>query len=632
MIRVLLLPHLTRDCLVLLPKEAITMKIPKAMIASLRAVSSQLLVKAAPCTALAPHHHHPTAHFSSVPSSSIPDLILSNSWSKDIETQLLKSIPALTHEYVLYVLRKLNKSPQKAIDFFRLASTENPSSISGTTYALMLRILGHKEWMKEFWVMLDELSRRGFELDRGTYDTLMSSFGKGKMAAEVTALSKFHSQMLEKSAMDVGVSSAVGIVSEEADWNEGVEKKLGDLKLSLSDALVVKVLREVRRYPFRALAFFDWAGKQPGYEHSAVTYNTVIRILGQDDCIGQFWSTVKEMKSQGYEMDIDTYIKLLRQFVKRKMIKEAIDLYEFMMEGPYKPSTQDCNLLLRQISLTENPDLDLVFRVVRTFEAAGHSLSKAVYDGIHRSLTGAGRFSEAEKILKAMIDAGFEPDNITYSQLVFGLCKVGRLDEACKVLDDMEARGCIPDLKTWTILIRGHCLAGEVEKALSCFTKMLEKNCDADADLLEVLVDGLCSKKKAGAAYALVVEMVETAHLRPWQAMYRRLEEELLGEGKLEEALKLLRLMKSHNYPPYADPFIRYISKSGTVEDAAEFLKALTVKQFPSSSAYHRVFESFFKECRHAEAQDLLYKCPHHIRSHADILNLFGSVKHKQKA
>lgn len=492
----------------------------------------------------------------------------------------------------------------------------------------MLRILCHKDWMKEFWIVAGEMAEHGFEMGKETYLTLLCSLKEGKMANEAAALTKLFQKMLERSASDTSASSAVEIILE-FDWSEEIGRKLDDLKLSFSDITVLKILKEVRGYPSRALGFFQWVAEQPGFKHNAVTYNALIRILARDDCIQTFWSMVKEMKGQGLEIDLDTYIKIFRDFLKRKMMKEAIELYEFMMEGPYKPSIQDCNVLLRQISLSGNPDMDLVYRVVRNYEATGHSLSKAVYDGIHRSLTSVGRFEEAEKILNSMRDAGFQPDNITYSQMVFGLCKAGRLDEACEVLDEMEAQGCTPDLKTWTILIQGHCVAGEVNEALSCFTKMMEKNCDADADLLEVLVNGLCGENRAGAAYTLVVELVEKARLRPWQATYKHLIQKLLGEGKLEEALKLLCLMKGHKFPPFADPFVIHISKYGTVEDAKEFLKALTVNKFPSPSAYLNLFKSFLNEGRYSEAQDLLYKCPHHIRNHVDIAKLFSSTKVK---
>ncbi|KAL3512733.1 hypothetical protein ACH5RR_025450 [Cinchona calisaya] len=231
---------------------------------------------------------------------------------------------------------------------------------------------------------------------------------------------------------------------------------------------------------------------------------------------------VKEMKSVGYEIDIDTHVKIMREFQKNYMAKDAVELYEHMMDGPFKPLVKECSLLLCVIAGVTDPDLDLMFRVVKKYEAAGYSLVKSDYDGIHRCLTSVGNFDEAEKIIETMKSAGCGPDNITYSQLVFGLCKARRLEEACEVLDVMEARGCIPDIKTWTILIKGHCAANEVDKALLCFAKMVEKGFDADADLLDVLLNGFLSQKKVVEAYKSVIEMVNKTHVIPWQTTHKR--------------------------------------------------------------------------------------------------------------
>ncbi|KAG5393059.1 hypothetical protein IGI04_023022 [Brassica rapa subsp. trilocularis] len=142
------------------------------------------------------------------------------------------------------------------------------------------------------------------------------------------------------------------------------------------------------------------------------------------------------------------------------MMIEAVKLYEFMTDGPFKPSVEDCSLLLKSLSAGPSPDLDLVYRVSRKYESTGKPLSKAVYDGIHRYLTSVARFDKAGDTMKAMRDAaGCEPDNVTYSQLVFGLCKAKRLEEACGVLDQMEADGCLPDVRTWSVLIQGYYLA-----------------------------------------------------------------------------------------------------------------------------------------------------------------------------
>ncbi|XP_010251049.1 PREDICTED: pentatricopeptide repeat-containing protein At3g48250, chloroplastic [Nelumbo nucifera] len=570
---------------------------------------------------------HQNLYFSSKPSSFV-ELILANEWSEEIEKELEGSNLTPTHETVLYILKKLDKEPEKAWCFFNWVSVRCGFKPSASMYSLLLRIFGQKASMKEFWLIIKKMRDEGFDIDKETYLTILGTFNKEKMASEAAALTQLFSQIVQESATDSVVKLVLEIVLA-SDWSDGIEKKLGELKLSLSENTVLRVLKELRGQPLKALKFFDWAGKQQDldYKHNAVTYNAIIRVLGREESIEEFWKMIKVLRTAGHDVDLDSYIKLSRQFQKSKMMKDAVELYELMMDGPYKPSIQDCSVLLRQISLTAKPDLDLVFRVVKKYEATGHSLSKSVYDGIHRSLTSVGRFDEAERILESMKVAGYEPDNITYSQVVFGLCKARRLEEACKVLDEMEKKGCVPDLKTWTILIQGHCTAGEVDKALACFAKMIGKSCDADADLLEIMVNGMCSKKKVVGAYTLAVEMVEKARLRPWQATYKNLIQRLLGEGKLEEALNLLVLMKKHNFPPFPEPFIDYISKFGTVEDAKEFLKALSIKKYPSSSAYLHVFRSFFREGRHSEAQDLLYMCPHHIRNHADILNLFGSTK-----
>ncbi|GMI67318.1 Buthionine sulfoximine-insensitive roots 6 [Hibiscus trionum] len=565
---------------------------------------------------------HQSLSFSTKPNSLL-QLILTNDWSDELEAALDEFNSALTHETVIYVLKKLDKDPKKASSFFNWAREENGFNPNSAVFSFMLRILANKATMKEFWKTLREMKELGFYLDEETYYTIHSCFKNEKMASDVVALTHFYKRMVEENAKDSIARKLADVVLRDESSNE-IEKELDCMNIVLSDNLVIRVLKELRNCPRKGLKFFDWAGKCSSYKHNTVTYNALVRVLARHDSIAEFWSVVGEMKGEGFEMDIDTYIKVSRNFQKFRMLEDAVKLYEFMMDGPYQPSEQDCSLLLRSISSADARDLSLVFRVVNKYEAAGYSLSKAIYDGIHRSLTKVGKFDEAAKIIETMRNAGCEPDNITYSQLVFGLCKARRLEEACKVLDEMEANGCRPDIKTWTVLIKGHCDANQIDGALMCFSKML-KNCEADADLLDVLINGFVGQNRIDGAYKLLVEMVNVVHLRPWQATFKLLIEKLLGKRKLEESMNLLKLMKKQNYPPYAEPFVRYISKLGAVEDAKEFLKALSVKEYPSIGAYIHVIESFLEEGRHSEAQDLLYKCPHHIRNHPKASELFGT-------
>ncbi|KAF9607330.1 hypothetical protein IFM89_033918 [Coptis chinensis] len=122
-----------------------------------------------------------------------------------------------------------------------------------------------------------------------------------------------------------------------------------------------------------------------GYTHNLVTYNGILKVLDKQNSIKEFWDVVKELKSTGHDIDSDTYIKLSRTFQRRMMLTDAVELYELMMDGPYKPSVLHCGSLLRAISLADTPNLDLAFRVFNKYEATGQTFIKSVYDGIHRS-------------------------------------------------------------------------------------------------------------------------------------------------------------------------------------------------------------------------------------------------------
>ncbi|KAJ6802375.1 pentatricopeptide repeat-containing protein, chloroplastic [Iris pallida] len=532
-----------------------------------------------------------------------------------------------TQESILYVLKKLEKDPPKALEFFNHALS-NPAlhPLTPPAFHTVLRALAHRDHLAHFWPLLRRMSSLRHPLDRPAYLTLLDRLNKHRLPADAAALSDFYNSSARASLSAAAASAAVEsiLAADRPDAALAVA--------DLSENAVVQILRGVRDHPSKALAFFRWASTAApagGYKHGSLAHNAMARVLGgREESADEFWAFVDAMRkgAEGFEMDIDTYVKLSRQFLKGKRFGDAVRLYEFMMDGPYKPAVQDCGMLLRQISLSATPDLGLVWRVVGKYEAGGYGMSKVVYDGIHRALTSNGRFDEAEETLGRMRGEGFEPDNITYSQLVYGLCKAKRFEEARKVLDDMEEGGCVPDLKTWTVLIQGHCAAGEVDEALRCLMRMVEKDCAADADVVDVLVKGLCCQRRAEGAYTLVTEMVKKSELRPWQATYKYLIQELLGENKLEEALHILGMMKGHNFPPFADPFGPYIAKYGTVEDARELLKKLSVKNYPTATAYLHIFKHFFGEGRYTEAQDLLFKCPHHIRKNEDISKLFGST------
>ena len=65
------------------------------------------------------------------------------------------------------------------------------------------------------------------------------------------------------------------------------------------------------------------------------------------------------MRRNGYDLEEETFVKVLGWFCKRKMIKDVFDLYEFSMVGANKPSEDCCVFLLRKVTIGKRLDMGL---------------------------------------------------------------------------------------------------------------------------------------------------------------------------------------------------------------------------------------------------------------------------------
>lgn len=557
----------------------------------------------------------------------VSDIFYKFSDVTDISKQLELSGVVFTHEMVLKVLKNLESSPDEARRFFNWVLEKESERLSSKTYNLMLRIVGVHGLVQEFWGLVDVMKKKGYGVASHVRNKMTEKFEKEGLESDLEKLKGIFATGSIDNSIEKVASRICKVVRSDI-WGDDVERQLRDLNVTFSNDLVKFVVDKLGDEPKKALIFFRWAEESGFVKHDESSYNAMASVLGREDCIDRFWKVLDEMRSKGYEMEMETCVKVLGRFSERNMVKEAVDLYEFAMACKNKPSVNCCTFLLRKIVVSKQLDMRLFSKFVRVFRENGNVLTDAMLNSVLKALISVGRMGECNKILKAMEEGGFIASSNMKSKIAFRLSSAGKKDEANEFMDHMEASGSDVGDKMWVSLIKGHCVAGDLDKAADCFQKMVEKEGTSHAGYaIDLLVNTYCSKNRAIDACKFVHNCVREYDLKPWHTTYKELIKNLLVQRGFKDALSLLCLMKDHGFPPFVDPFIKYVSKSGTSDDAIAFLKGMTSKRFPSMSVVLCLFKAFFQARRHSEAQDLLSKCPRYIRNHADVLNLLYSKK-----
>lgn len=573
---------------------------------------------------LAVEHNKPTDQ--SVVTSTLIELysdpIKSN---EDVMLELKSKTDLASSDSVNELFKNRGSEPEATRVFFNWVMSKEGDNLSSNSCNRLLGMLGANGLVKEFWDLVDIMKKKGYGVKKGASVRAMSKFEQEGMKDEVQKLK----DLFALGSIDASIeklSSKISKVIQQSPWGDDVETKLKDMGIVYSADLVKMVLENLGTDPNKAVIFFRWIEESNLYKNDEKTYNAIARELAREDYIDKFWRLIDEMRTKGYDLEKATYIRVLNQFVRKKMLKDAVDLYEFAMNGNIKPSLQDCPFLLRKIVTSNELDIDLFSKVLKIYKESGNTLTNSTLDAVLKSLTSVGRYGECNKILKSMEEIGFYPGENSQGKIAFQLSKNSKTEEASEFLDLMEASGT--SYKTFGSLIEGYCLSNHLDKACDCFQKMITNVGPAFSGYpLETITNAYCSKGNPLEGYKCLFEAVNEKGVKPWHTTYKLLITKLLDHGLFNEAINLLSPMKRHGYPPYLDPFVKYVAKSGSSDETVVFLKAMTVKKVPSFAVYLRVFKAYFKAGRHSEAQDFLSKCPRFVRNHVDVLNLFSDVK-----
>ncbi|KAF8388674.1 hypothetical protein HHK36_025354 [Tetracentron sinense] len=176
-----------------------------------------------------------------------------------------------------------------------------------------------------------------------------------------------------------------------------------------------------------------------------------------------------------------------------------------------------------------------------------------------------GLLEEAKKLLREKLDDDCDrasSDLITSTTLIDGYCKnedlvqalelwdemcqkgavcsFGHIRVALQLHDEMLRRGYEPDIITYTELIQGHFMNGNMKEAEELFVKIQKSGLSIDHVPFQILIKKYFKMKQPDRAFDLYKKMVEKGHMSHPSTSYALISE-LRKKGHIQEAIQVCR-------------------------------------------------------------------------------------------
>lgn len=212
------------------------------------------------------------------------------------------------------------------------------------------------------------------------------------------------------------------------------------------------------------------------------TYNTLMNALCKLRRIDEACYLYTVMSRMGVAPDRVSYTTLIQGLCMVGDVRMAHELLNRMLEKSMIPTPLTWNHVIDGYGKQGDKRKALHIRDQMTIN--GVSPNVYTYNALIHMLIKGGEIGEAHSLMKEMLVAGSPlPDTVTYNLLVGAESKYGHLYSAYQVYVDMKNRGYDPDVVTYTELIRGYCLRGKIQEAERFFTiDVLQKSSLAIVD------------------------------------------------------------------------------------------------------------------------------------------------------
>ncbi|KAJ0667554.1 putative tetratricopeptide-like helical domain superfamily [Helianthus annuus] len=359
-------------------------------------------------------------------------------------------------------------------------------------------------------------------------------------------------------------------------WTPVLEQTLHGIgcRNSLNSALVSRVIDPfLIHHHSLALGFFDWASQQPGFTHTSLSYQSILKSLSISRQLTAIDRLMKQIKSLKIQLNGSVYRSVIASYIAGQKPLHAFSVY-----------------------------MDVI--------ALHKSLVYDIGDDTHNSLLGclssAGNLGHAHQVFDEMLSRGVRLSTLGFGVFLWRYCGTVELDNTLKLVDDVKRQdrgvnGSIVAL----LVVHGLCSASRVHEAMYVLDVLRRMGCKPDFMAYRVVAEALRANGDV-ANVEQVLKMKRKLGVAPRSSDYRDFIFQLISERLICEAKDLGEVIVTGNFP-IEDDVLNALIGSVSSEDpcsALMFFKFLIAKErFPTLLTFSNLGRNL---CKHGRYDELI--------------------------
>ncbi|KAL5581405.1 hypothetical protein UlMin_013847 [Ulmus minor] len=470
--------------------------------------------------------------------------------------------------------------------------------------------------------------------------------------------------------------SASNYTRPTRSWCPSLEQTLHRLgaRDSLTPSLVARVIDPfLLTHHSLALGFFNWASQQPGFAHTELTYQSILKSLSFSRQFNAIDALLKQVKSQKVVLHSSVYSSIIASLITGKKTKNAFFIFREVSFAIREIGSEICNSLLA--ALASDGYLENAQKMFDEMTQRGVPFNTLGFGVFIWKLCGNVELGDVLGVLDEVKASGSEINGSVIALLiVHGLCNASRVSEAFSVLDELRSRDCKPDFMAYRIVAEAFRETGcvvDTEKVLKkkrkhgvaprihdyrefIFCLISERRMVEAKELGKVIVSGnfpieddvlnalIGSVSAVDPDSALVfLKFMVTKERFPTLLTLSNLSRNLCKHDKIEELLEMFQLLSFHDYFKDLDSYnvmVSYLCRAGKVREAYGVLQEIKKKGLgPDISSYNSLMEACCREDLLRPAKKLWDEmftsgCSGNLKTYNILIRKFSEVGQVEEA